>query len=817
MHEFEQREQRILTRSFPPKRRREGERNKRVIPFTTSPCPTTSLGELEQTGTVVDGVEGIGKHEGKDGHQLHNNVESGSRSILEGISDGVSDNGGLVDIGSLALEIRVGGRLFDVLLGVVPGTSGVGHGNSELDGGHQGSDKETGNGRDPEQDTREERRENDHGTGSNHLLERSLGGNGNAGIVVGTLCWMFVQQVWLLVELSLDFHDHLHGSHTDGLHGESGKGEGNHSSDDQERKGDGFEHVDTIREQSVSGRASDASDKGSKQSQRNQGSRSNGESLSDGGGGVSGGIQGVGLFANTGVELGHFGDTSGVVTDGSVDINGETGGEVGQEANGGEGHTVHVTDGEREVDDEGQDDDGNDGGLESEGDTVDHVGGGSGLARVGELANGCVRVGGVVFGDQTNGQSPNGSHGDAVGGLERGEGQDFVSDSGVEVEGSGQVVDGGVVDGWDHDNGGADELYLEGALDVGFLLDGPDVGGNEGADQADKDTHRGDHDGEDHGVPSPGDSNAASNDQGGAGRFGKGSKEIGSHSGNVSNVVTDIVGNGGGVAWIVLGDSVNDLSDQIGSDVGGLGVDSSSDTSKHGNDGSSQPVSGEGLGEIDPFLGSGIVLFEDQGGSVEHKDSHTTEGESHDGSGTEGGVEARGPAGLLCRDSGADVREDGDLHSKVSRGHRGEGTEQEGNSGKASTGHIPSGSPGDEDKDENGKAHDEPEADGVFGPEEGFGSLVDGLVDLIQAIGGECVVGSALSETLLFSGSGGGLDGDLGNDLELHVTPQYGNDGAAENKAGGPTEKRHGDGYFFISNTNGFGDKSREILFFEKK
>jgi hypothetical protein len=50
---------------------------------------------------------------------------------LEGITDGVADHGGLVDLGALAAQRGVHVAL-DVLLAVVPGAAGVAHRHREL-------------------------------------------------------------------------------------------------------------------------------------------------------------------------------------------------------------------------------------------------------------------------------------------------------------------------------------------------------------------------------------------------------------------------------------------------------------------------------------------------------------------------------------------------------------------------------------------------------------------------------------------------------------------------------------------------------------
>ena len=65
-------------------------------------------------------------------------------------------------------------------------------------------------------------------------------------------------------------------------------------------------------------------------------------------------------------------------------------------------------------------------------------------------------------------------------------------------------------------------------------------------------------------------------------RDGVGLEQVGGHAGAVTDVVADVVGDGGGVARVVLGDALLDLADQVGADVGGLGEDAAADTHEHG-------------------------------------------------------------------------------------------------------------------------------------------------------------------------------------------------------------------------------------------
>ena len=59
---------------------------------------------------------------------------------------------------------------------------------------------------------------------------------------------------------------------------------------------------------------------------------------------------------------------------------------------------------------------------------------------------------------------------------------------------------------------------------------------------------------------------------------GVGLEQVGGHAGAVADVVADVVGDGGGVARIVLGDAGLDLADEVAADVGALGEDAAAET-----------------------------------------------------------------------------------------------------------------------------------------------------------------------------------------------------------------------------------------------
>ena len=70
---------------------------------------------------------------------------------------------------------------------------------------------------------------------------------------------------------------------------------------------------------------------------------------------------------------------------------------------------------------------------------------------------------------------------------------------------------------------------------------------------------------------------------GGHGGHRVGLEKVGRHAGAVADVVAHVVGDGGGIARIVLRDSGLDLADHVAADVGALGEDAAAQTGKDGD------------------------------------------------------------------------------------------------------------------------------------------------------------------------------------------------------------------------------------------
>ena len=81
-----------------------------------------------------------GNNETDDSHNVNQDIHGGTGGVLEGVTDGVTDHASGVRVGSFAAIVAV----FDVLLGIVPSTTGIGHEKCEKNTTEESSDKAPG-------------------------------------------------------------------------------------------------------------------------------------------------------------------------------------------------------------------------------------------------------------------------------------------------------------------------------------------------------------------------------------------------------------------------------------------------------------------------------------------------------------------------------------------------------------------------------------------------------------------------------------------------------------------------------------------------
>ena len=74
-----------------------------------------------------------------------------------------------------------------------------------------------------------------------------------------------------------------------------------------------------------------------------------------------------------------------------------------------------------------------------------------------------------------------------------------------------------------------------------------------------------------------------------------GFEEVGGHACAVADVVADVVGDDGGVAWVVFRNAGFDLADDVGADVGALGEDAAAESREDGDQRAAEGQAHEGM------------------------------------------------------------------------------------------------------------------------------------------------------------------------------------------------------------------------------
>mmetsp|Transcript_2431 Transcript_2431/g.3814 ORF Transcript_2431/g.3814 Transcript_2431/m.3814 type:complete len:791 (+) Transcript_2431:3091-5463(+) len=748
--------------------------------------------------SVVDALEEVGKDEGEDCHQLHHDVEGGAGGVLEGIAHGVAHDGSLVNFAALALHLAVDHALaaLDVFLGVIPRAAGVGRRDGHLDRANDGAGEEPRDGVRAEQDAKQQRGEHNEDGGGDHLAEGGVGGDGDAACMVsGGVAGGALQQTRDFAELACNLLDHLVRRLAHRLHGHGREPVGDHGAEDEAREDEGREERDLV------GGELGAGDERAKQGEADQARRADCKPFADGGSGVARSVEGVGDITHMLRELCHFGDTPRVVADGSVDIDGEAGGEVGEHPERGERHAVHVAQVKGDVHYDGEERHWEDGRAVAEGEAVDDVGGRARLARLCHLPHGGVGVRGVVLSDEADEATGPQPGADAAPRLDRGEGDGCSARGALQEELVREEADREHIHGGGEENGSEAELRLQHGLDVRLLLHGADGGGDEGAHQTHQDARGRDGDGEhEAGPPSASDERrgGGGDHQRSARRLCKRAEEVGPHPRDIPHVVAHVIGDGRRVAWVVLGDALHNLPGEVGAHVGGLRVDAAADTTEEGDGGATETIAGEALEELEGVARVGhvpvfVVEREEVREEVQDQHGEAAQRKAHDRACAEGAVEGVGPRVLTrCHHGGAGVGKYGDPHADEAGEH---GCEPAGNKRHRSEAALIdvelAPSVRDEEKHEDPKADEEVAADGVLGEQEGVGSLADRLVNFDEPGGVD-----ATNEGRLIAAAGRRRDPvcqrDARHETELVQREEDADDAGGDDEAiGGPGGCEH--------------------------
>ena len=380
----------------------------------------------------------------------------------------------------------------------------------------------------------------------------------------------------------------------------------------------------------------------SQQGQGGEGGRSDGKALAGSGRGVAEGVQHVGLLTDGRIQFAHLGVAAGIVGNGAVSICGQGDSQGGKHADSRYGNAVEAqaqrVRREHEVGAEaiGQQDGEADGNhrngrrAHAQADAVDDNGSGAGGGRFGQFLGGAVGMRGVIFGDFADDHAGEKAAEDAQGQFPPIREAQEVKDP----EGKDGDEDGGQV--------GAHGEGFEKILQGGAFLGADGINADDGEHHADGGDHHRGEDGPQLDVGAIGKEGRCAEGHGGEDGAAVTFVQVGAHAGHIAHVVTHVVGDGGGIAGVVLRDVLLHLADDVGPDIGRLGIDTATHTGEEGLRGGAHAEGEHGGGDDDQVLRVAGVIenFEDAppDGDVQQAQAH--HGEPHHGAAAESNPEA---------------------------------------------------------------------------------------------------------------------------------------------------------------------------------
>ena len=259
----------------------------------------------------------------------------------------------------LAAEVT----FLDIFLGIVPGTTGVGHEDGQHEAGTEAADEQAYHARYTEYQSRHDGSHDGQQRGYDHFALSSLGRDGHAAFVVGF--GLAGEDALDFAELAAHLLDHVCGGTTYGVHGQSAEEEGHHRTDEHAREHFGVHQGNVVvahevgkrgfadHHRSAVGKLEDGlADAGQtdanllhvrgQQSQTREGGRANGKAFAGSGGGVAQRVEGVGSFAYLFAQAAHLGVTAGVVGNGTVGVGSQSDTQRREHAHGCDTDTVEA-------------------------------------------------------------------------------------------------------------------------------------------------------------------------------------------------------------------------------------------------------------------------------------------------------------------------------------------------------------------------------------------------------------------------------------------------------------------------------------------
>ena len=365
-----------------------------------------------------------------------------------------------------------------------------------------------------------------------------------------------------------------------------------------------------------------------KQYQCGQRSRTNGVTLGDRLGGVAHGIQRVGDIAYLLVQFSHLGNATGIVSDGAVGVEGHDNAGHGQHGRGGNGDAIDTGQLKRAPDAGTDDKDWQGSGLHGHTQAGDDVGAVTGSGGLGDVAHRLELGAGVVLGNDHQGRGQCQAN---QGAVVQHAGAEF---SAVERDRVTQYPGRDRVEGDGGEDAGDDQSTVQGVHDLGALGGFDEEGADDGGDNRDTAKYQRIECRRAGGIQQQ-----AAQQHGGDHRHGIGLEQISGHTGTVADVVTDVVGNHGRVAWVVFRNTGLDLADDVGADISALGEDAAAESCEDGDQGTAE---GQAYQRVYRILDTHGQQQAVEAGHADHAQSnhqHAGDGTAAEGN-LQGGIDA---------------------------------------------------------------------------------------------------------------------------------------------------------------------------------
>ena len=493
--------------------------------------------------------------------------------------------------------------LLDHLLGIVPRAARIGHEHGQHETRAEAADQQAHHAGHAEHETDGYRHDDGQQAGEHHLALCTAGRNLHAAGIVRRA---FAREDALdLAELAAHLVHHALRSTSHGVHRQAAEQERHHGADEDADQHRRVHQRDLVILHEIEDRGlldqlrgavgqvehryavmqqpdADLLDVGCQQRQCGQRRGSDGEALARGSGRIAQRVQRIGALAHLGAEAAHFGIAARIVSDRAVGVRGERDAQRREHTDGGDAdavepqrhvhrshHILHVEADGAQIgeDNRGTDRQDGDGRRDhARPDPGDDDRGRPGLGASGDLLRRFIGVRSVIFGslsDDDTGDEPR---------DDRARQPEPVLDS-QQVEDTERRAGNQQRTEIDTHAQRAEQLAHRGALTGSH---------EEDADDREHDPHGRDQHRRQHGLElhrhavGRGERRRAQRRRG-EHRTAIALIEVGAHAGHVAHVVAHVVGDGRGVARVVLRNPRLDLTHQVGTHVGRLGIDTAAD------------------------------------------------------------------------------------------------------------------------------------------------------------------------------------------------------------------------------------------------